>query len=87
MIAKEKAAHLVNKFTLNPTCAASVAGGKIVEVCGSMSLESAKQCALICVDEIELYRRQIETEFDEDLYHAYGQEEYLQEVKKEIEKL
>ena len=43
-----------------------------------------KQIALLCVDEIELYRKQIEDEYDEDLYHAYGVEEYWQEVRKEI---
>jgi hypothetical protein len=43
-----------------------------------------KQIALLCVDEIELYRKQIEDEYDEDLYHAYGVEEYWQEVRQEI---
>ena len=43
-----------------------------------------KQIVLLCVDEIELYRKQIEDEYDEDLYHAYGVEEYWQEVRQEI---
>ena len=43
-----------------------------------------KQIALLCVEEIELYRKQIEDEYDEDLYHAYGVEEYWQEVRQEI---
>jgi len=43
-----------------------------------------KKLALVCVDEIELYRKQIQDEYDEDLYHAYGVEEYWQEVRKEI---
>tara|TARA_R110000764_G_scaffold259_1_gene1151 strand:+ start:86 stop:310 length:225 start_codon:yes stop_codon:yes gene_type:complete len=43
-----------------------------------------KQIALLCLDEIELYRKQIEDEYDEDLYHAYGVEEYWQEVRQEI---
>lgn len=43
-----------------------------------------KKLALVCVDEIELYRKQIEDEYDEDLYHAYGVEEYWQEVRQEI---
>ena len=34
--------------------------------------------------EIELYRKQIEDEYDEDLYHAYGVEEYWQEVRQEL---
>ena len=47
----------------------------------------AKLMALACVNEIELYRKQIEAEFDEDLYHAYGVEEYWNEVKQEIKQL
>lgn len=43
-----------------------------------------KQIALLCVDEIELYRKQIEDEYDDDFYHAYGVEEYWQEVRQEI---
>ena len=47
----------------------------------------AHECALICVKEIELYRRVIEKEYSEDLYHAYGIEEYWKKVKQEINKL
>tara|TARA_R110000824_G_scaffold396862_1_gene598937 strand:- start:47 stop:271 length:225 start_codon:yes stop_codon:yes gene_type:complete len=43
-----------------------------------------KQIAFLCVDEIELYRKQIEDEYDDDFYHAYGVEEYWQEVRQEI---
>ncbi len=46
---------------------------------------AAKQCALICVDEIEGYRKQIEYEYKEDLYHAYNQEEFWQQVKEYIQ--
>ena len=73
MTAKEKAEELVERFLETQS--------------NTEELYDAKQCALICVDEIELYRKQIEDEYDEDLYHAYGVEEYWQEVKKEIEKL
>ena len=43
-----------------------------------------KLWVLLCIDEIELYRKQIEREYDEDLYHAYEQEEYWQEVRREV---
>lgn len=73
---KEKAKELIKKF---------------IEIdintieCGHwMCIEGAKYCALISIDELELYRNQIEKEYNEDLYHAYGQEEYWQEVKQEI---
>lgn len=47
-------------------------------------LYQSKRCALICIEEIENYRKIIEHEFDEDLYHAYGVEEYWEQVKVEI---
>ena len=49
-----------------------------------LNYSRAKTIALLCVDEIELYRKQIENEYDEDLYHAYGQEEYWVDVRQEV---
>ena len=49
--------------------------------------EEVKDVALLCVKEIELYRRQIERQYDQDLYGAYYVEEYWKEVRKEINKL
>ena len=72
MTQKEKAIELVQKFNYDNK---------------HFLMYDVRKCALICVDEIELYRKQIEDEYDEDLYHAYGVEEYWQEVKQEIEKL
>jgi len=74
MTPREKAKELVDKF-LNEM-------PKYMQ--GKLGRETAKESALICVKEIELYRRQIEREYDEDLYHAYGIEEYWQEVRQEI---
>ena len=72
---KEKAKQLVENYLK-----------KIIELAyaETKTKELARESALICVDEIELYRKQIEGEYDEDLYHAYGVEEYWQEVKQEI---
>ena len=78
MTAKEKAKDLVNRFFIE------VDSYYVEDI---VSQPKAKQCALVCVDEIELYREQIEDEYNEDLYHAYGVEEYWQEVKQEINKL
>lgn len=72
MMPKEKAKELVNKSM--PLARDQDGDNKAL----------AKKIALLCVNEIELYRRQIEEEYDEDLYHAYGVEEYWQEVKREI---
>ena len=72
---KEKANELIERFV------------NVDINLSDFTMYHAKKCALICVDEIELYRKQIEKEYNEDLYHAYGTEEYLQEVKQEIEKL
>ena len=80
MTPREKAYQLCNKFYEGS--ALGKTQGEHLEEKGK-----AKQRALICVDEIELYRKQIEDEYDEDLYHAYGVEEYWQEVKEEIKKL
>ena len=43
----------------------------------------AKQCALICVDEIQEHAQMISTEY-ENYINAY---EYFKDVQKEIEKL
>ena len=72
---KEKAKQLIQKFELID---------REQRYQDELNLFEAKQCALLCVDEIELYRKQIEDEYDEDLYHAYGVEEYWQEVRQEI---
>jgi len=72
MTPKEKAKDLVKKSI--PLAHDWEADNKVV----------ALKIALLCVDEIELYRKQIEDEYDEDLYHAYGVEEYWQEVRQEI---
>lgn len=77
MTAKDKAKDLVDKFFNEMP--------KYLQ--GKLGRETAKESALICVKEIELYRRQIEREYDEDLYHAYGVEEYWREVRKEINKI
>ena len=66
MEAKEKAEQLVNKM-FN-----WIAGGSVIEY------ESAKECALIAVDEI------LSIIDEEEQYRAY---KYWQEVKREIENL
>ena len=71
MKAKEKAKELVNRFWEKITY-------KLGE---STSVERAKQCALICVDEIQ---KQC-LSFDYAL--AITQTDFLEEVKKEIKKL
>ena len=76
MTQKEKAKDLVDKFFNEMP--------KYLQ--GKLGRETAKESALICVKEIGLYRRQIEREYDEDLYHAYGVEEYWKEKRKEINK-
>jgi len=83
---EEKAKQLVEKFKnhVNPY----VGSGMLSNTHDDETiLWQSKECALIIVDEIELYRSQLEKEYDEDFYHAYGIEDYWQEVKKEIEKL
>ena len=75
--AKEKAKELVDK---------------IVEECLGMELYLAKQCALICVDEMEksayFYDYKLKKESHEtfNLSDRYFQT-YWEEVKQEIEKL
>lgn len=75
MTTKEKAKELVNKYS-----------EQIFIVSGMYSSEEAKQCALICVDEI------IKNEsrgFDIEDCNPFTQENIIfwQEVKKEIIKL
>ena len=78
MEAKEKAKKLVDAFKRSKPLIGSYM---------LMNTDQAKQCALLCVKEIELYRRVIEKEYSEDLYHAYGIEEYWKKVRSEINKL
>lgn len=75
MKAREKAKQLVELY-LN----------KIIELAyaETKSLELAKESALLCVSEINLYRKQLEEEYDEDFYHAYETEEYWLQVEEEI---
>ena len=75
MKAKEKAKQLVESY-LN----------KVIELAyaETKSLELAKESALLCISEINLYRKQLEDEYDEDFYHAYGTEEYWLQVEEEI---
>ena len=78
MTPKQKAKELVERFK------AKVEFEIMPE---STNMFNAKECALICVDEIEKYRKVLEDEYDEYFYYAYNQEEYWQEVKQEINKL
>lgn len=77
MTPKQKAKELVNEFLDEMP--------KYLQ--GKLGRETAKKSALICVKNIELYKKQIEREYDEDLYHAYGVEGYWLEVVIEIHKL
>ena len=52
----------------------------------SLSVEKAKECALICVDEMIKAFTQLSKEESGTTLIDYGQD-YLQEVKTEIEKL
>ena len=87
MTAKEKAEELVNKFIdleyPHPTWS------NIKETC-SYSYEMAKECALICVDEMiklngEYYLQNKDSKVDYSYYCKVNGE--LFEVKQEIEKL
>ena len=70
MTAKEKAKELVDKF-LN-------------EQNNTEEISEAKQCALICVDEILEFAYDIEWEKKEE---AISKFKFLKEVKQEINKL
>tara|TARA_B110000967_G_scaffold110683_1_gene113254 strand:- start:267 stop:479 length:213 start_codon:yes stop_codon:yes gene_type:complete len=70
MTAKEKAKELVDKF-LN-------------EQNNTEEISEAKQCALICVDEILEFAYDIEWEKKEE---AISKLKFLKEVKQEINKL
>ena len=76
MTEKEKAKELVERYLKN------IVGLAYAE---TKSKELAKQCALICLDEMYVYRL-------ESLWrvgHSFSNDEitYLKEVKQEIEKL
>lgn len=59
---------------------------KIIELAyaETKSLELAKESALLCIEEINLYRKQLEKEYDEDFYHYNDYEEYWEKVKESI---
>ena len=71
MKAKDKAIELVDRFLalkkINPNA-----------ITRPYNWQEAKQCALICVDEILEIK---------SVYHSIELDNYWQEVKKEIEKL
>lgn len=82
MTPKEKAKELLEKF-IEPT--------KIPNVKGiwENDLDTAKQCALICVDEISILQvlRSTKLASKIDGYFESDSLEYWEEVKKEIELL
>jgi|GEM_PF-1343875 hypothetical protein len=78
---REKANDLVDQYRMILMDEDTDCGNEIL--CTLIAIKNAH----IAVDEIEFYRKQIEDEYDEDLYHAYGQEEYWNQVKKELESL
>ena len=86
MTPKEKAKELIEQFKdkVNPYIGSGMLSNTFDD---DAILWQSKKCALIVCDEIDLYRGQIENEYDEDFYHAYRQEEYWEEVKKEIKNL
>ena len=77
MTAKEKAKELVDKFTLY--LGTDVNGDECY-----VDVIEAKQCALICVDEILEFAYDVEWEKREE---AVSKLKFLKEVKKEINKL
>ena len=77
MTAKEKARDLVDKFTLY--LGTDVDGDECY-----VDIIEAKQCALICVDEILEFAYDVEWEKREE---AVSKLKFLKEVKKEINKL
>ena len=83
MTPQEKAKELVNRFILVNSESVELETGEY-ELLLSLSKEDAKQCALIAVDEVlqnvNPYRSTIGRGYLTD-------EEFYQEVKKEIEKL
>jgi hypothetical protein len=54
---------------------------------GFVGTVEAKNEAHFVVSKIEMYRKQIEEQLDEDLYHVNGVEEYWKEVNIEIRKI
>ena len=87
MTPKEKAKELVKKFTLFSE------GAIYDEETGEISLtptDQAKQCALICVDEIMKSNPtvvEINKDFEPPSVYYVSNEKYWQKVKQEIEKL
>ena len=77
MKAKEKAKELVDKFTLY--LGTDVDGDECY-----VDIMEAKQCALICVDEMLEFAYDIEWEKKEE---AVSRLKFLKEVKQEINKL
>ena len=77
MKAKEKVIELVDKFTLY--VGTDVNGDECY-----VDILEAKQCALICVDEILEFAYDVEWEKREE---AVSKLKFLKEVKKEINKL
>lgn len=77
MTPKEKAIELVNKF---------IEFTRVFDDCSGWvdDIISAKQCALIAVDEILNEYREDYEEVNKDIYTIYS---WWQEVKQEIEKL
>tara|TARA_R110000851_G_scaffold318152_1_gene481872 strand:- start:40 stop:249 length:210 start_codon:yes stop_codon:yes gene_type:complete len=69
MIAKDKAKELVERFKYR-----TIRGTEFE----TMSISLAKQCALICVDEILEIK---------SVYHSIELDNYWQEVKQEIENI
>jgi hypothetical protein len=76
MTPKEKAEKLVNKFISHTRVFHEVLGWEDY-------IDSAKQCALIAVDEIAKCTKYEKQKFDNDRFS----EDYWQEVKKEIDLL
>jgi hypothetical protein len=74
MKAKEKAIRLVDRFKADTVIYTWDSNGYEVDI--ETSLQNAKNCALICVDEIVKNTLQVSQVLD-----------YWQEVKQEIEKL
>lgn len=80
MTPKEKAKELVDKFngkSLDCTCL------EYMCVCSHISYNLAKQCALICVYEIQEHAQMIDGKY-EGYFNAY---QFFKKVKQEIKKL
>ena len=82
MTPKEKAIELVGRFTVKVKCKVTPK----ISVPITLRREQAKQCALICVDEI-LESLPIDVNNDGTLIVSAEKREYWQEVKEELIKL